>query len=61
MPVVVSFVGATGFEPTTSTSRTWRATGLRYAPIKWQNAKIIIQDNPIEMYSYSTQGTLGDR
>ena len=25
-------VGATGFEPTTSTSRTWRATGLRYAP-----------------------------
>lgn len=26
------YVGATGFEPTTSTSRTWRATGLRYAP-----------------------------
>jgi hypothetical protein len=26
-------VGATGFEPTTSTSRTWRATGLRYAPM----------------------------
>ena len=25
-------VGAAGFEPTTSTSRTWRATGLRYAP-----------------------------
>ncbi len=29
---MASEVGAAGFEPTTSTSRTWRATGLRYAP-----------------------------
>ena len=28
-------VGATGFEPATSSSRTKRATGLRYAPIKY--------------------------
>ena len=28
-------VGATGFEPATSSSRTKRATGLRYAPNKW--------------------------
>ena len=28
-----SFVGVAGFEPTTSSSRTKRATGLRYTPI----------------------------
>ena len=27
-----SFVGVAGFEPTTSSSRTKRATGLRYTP-----------------------------
>ena len=33
-------VGATGFEPATPTSRTWCATGLRYAPMCtiWQAA-----------------------
>lgn len=40
--VVNLFVGATGFEPTTSTSRTWRATGLRYAPKK-KNSKLSIK------------------
>ena len=29
-------VGATGFEPATSSSRTKRATKLRYAPIGWR-------------------------
>ena len=29
-------VGATGFEPATSSSRTKRATGLRYAPKNWE-------------------------
>lgn len=35
-------VGATGFEPTTSTSRTWRATGLRYAPKKEPKLHILL-------------------
>ena len=44
------FVGATGFEPTTSTSRTWRATGLRYAPKNSKTAKLSIQTSfPIAM------------
>ena len=31
-PASAGAVGATGFEPATSSSRTKRATGLRYAP-----------------------------
>ncbi len=27
------FIGATGFEPATSTSRTWRSTKLSHAPL----------------------------
>ena len=33
MSVAALFVGVAGFEPTTSSSRTTRATGLRYTPI----------------------------
>jgi hypothetical protein len=33
MMAFFSFVGVAGFEPTTSSSRTKRATGLRYTPI----------------------------
>jgi hypothetical protein len=33
-------VGATGFEPATSSSRTKRATGLRYAPNKWKTVNL---------------------
>jgi hypothetical protein len=29
------FVGVAGFEPTTSSSRTTRATKLRYTPVRW--------------------------
>ena len=32
-----SFVGVAGFEPTTSSSRTKRATGLRYTPVQQIN------------------------
>ena len=31
--LIWSLVGVRGFEPPTSTSRTWRATKLRYTPI----------------------------
>jgi hypothetical protein len=30
---LLEFVGVAGFEPTTSSSRTTRATGLRYTPL----------------------------
>ena len=33
MPGLFLSVGVAGFEPTTSSSRTKRATGLRYTPI----------------------------
>lgn len=38
--VFVCLVGMTGFEPAASSSRTKRATGLRYIP-KWQSGKFI--------------------
>jgi hypothetical protein len=38
----VRSVGATGFEPATSCSRSRRATGLRYAP----NTNIDLVENP---------------
>ena len=39
-------VGATGFEPATSCSRSRRATGLRYAPPKQPNLKRVA-DAPV--------------
>ena len=41
-------VGAEGFEPTTSSTRTKRATGLRYAPTVFGDGHYILGDRLLQ-------------
>jgi hypothetical protein len=47
-------VGATGFEPATSCSRSRRATGLRYAPNKTANERSSARKSKLTAYLRGT-------